>query len=833
MPTLTKEELLKDTGVKSLQQMKELIGQAQLTSSQFRELIEELIRLDVPVLEIGSSSIGKSYSIREMLEACGIRGEFLFVGTEKAEFIEGIPNLKAVNRKTDEIKNEGGTTTAVIKESVGEKFSYLKPYWFPSKIEIGNRMVNGRRQLELEVNDEIQQMWKYVKTQDVEAYKGMSSYGVLETLKFKLQDFVKDAEAIKKEKDDEKHGGGTKGFYSRYVFADAMMYISMLQGYGNFWLILDEIDKVSEQDKDKYAPLLHIVRERELKGWKLSGIRQYEEYDPKFVADITLRIKKMDQALDLFQEGNDIDLTDTRIIAIANDLRTLEKSSPALYRRFVKMIIDRTLYEEKEHNVAPDPRMQDSNPAKFYDNIRHTFNDCIVRKEVPKGSVGPATGGKPAKNTVTIAEDMAFIDSRLVGNPLDELNLQWTLGFIPDILFPGTYFDPASRDNINLIPNKIIENFNKENNPYAMYYYKILVDNFMWYYVKQLMVCANDLIGKKKESIVNKNLQTELDADELLAEIKDYNKPDLQEVLDKVVNRYKNQLKLSEDRFREIVEQQKGSKKAVKGSVDVMSTVFNTGKQKIKTGGLLILKSLKDNKPTKLTGLLMSSIPYIQEQFISSSPYISLETARQYQSDIESTTQELLSRLSNTTDDVAAMDKALGEIELNKEWVFRYGYGIDSPELMNEVEAMKPGTTVGAAVEDNKAQIIDKIVANRPVMMYDRLWAKLPPDLKKKYQQSISTFMMAEKEVLQNLRDSFDHYLEITGQTDASPSKYKEANDAIDAYIERYPFSMKLMIEEKFPIDARGYREGSANEMLDLAKYAIENKLYSPLDVIH
>src|SRR3990172_532311 len=90
----------------------------QPSSEGFKEMIFELIRLDVPVLEVGSSSIGKSYSIREFMDKCGVTGEFLFVGTEKSEFIEGIPNLKAA---------------AVTEKSGAQKFQYLQPAWFPSK----------------------------------------------------------------------------------------------------------------------------------------------------------------------------------------------------------------------------------------------------------------------------------------------------------------------------------------------------------------------------------------------------------------------------------------------------------------------------------------------------------------------------------------------------------------------------------------------------------------------------------------------------------------------------------------------------------------------------
>ena len=66
-----------------------------LTSREYLDIIDETIRLDIPILMVGSSSIGKSYSITEITKSYGMHGEFLFIGSEKSEYIEGIPNLKA------------------------------------------------------------------------------------------------------------------------------------------------------------------------------------------------------------------------------------------------------------------------------------------------------------------------------------------------------------------------------------------------------------------------------------------------------------------------------------------------------------------------------------------------------------------------------------------------------------------------------------------------------------------------------------------------------------------------------------------------------------------
>lgn len=166
-----------------------------LNGDDYREIISELIKLDIPLLEVGSSSIGKSYSIREMLTTSCIKGEFLFVGTEKSEFIEGIPNLKAITTREETAKKSSGADNGTQKEEVGEKFNYLKPYWFPDKIEIGNRLVNGRNQIE-NITGEPKKLWDNIKNQDGNTF----SSGILDTLKIELTKIYKSDDDIKKEK---------------------------------------------------------------------------------------------------------------------------------------------------------------------------------------------------------------------------------------------------------------------------------------------------------------------------------------------------------------------------------------------------------------------------------------------------------------------------------------------------------------------------------------------------------------------------------------------------------------------------------------------------------
>ena len=809
-----------------------------LSSQDYLELISELIRLDVPILEIGSSSIGKSFSIREMLEASGIKGEFLFVGTEKAEFIEGIPNLKATEKRTEKLKTQSGATKAEITEEVGEKFTYLKPYWFPNKVEIANRLGSGRNQLDKIaslVSDangtRMAEMWSYVQGKGGSAFKGQNAFGVLETLKVMLLDYKKSEAEIKREKMAEKESGKKSDYSSQYIYADALQYISMVQGYGNFWLILDEIDKVSEPDKDKYAPLLHIVRERELKGWKLSGIRSYPEYDPKFVADISLRVEKLNKALDLVAQGTDIDLTDTRIIAIANDLRTLEKASPALYRRFVKMIIEKTLYiEKKKDGMAATTEEQErkkielemKDPAKAYNSTRFDFNNCIVSKPIQKEVT---LGGKEV-SSLTVGEDMARIDQRLVGKPLDELNLQWTLGFFPEILFPGQAIDPIT-DPLS-IPNKIIENFNNENEVYKMWYYKILRDNFETKYIQPLMVCANQLVGKKKITTESRELRSEMDADEILSAVKDFDNPDKEVVINDVIERYKKILGFSSEAFQKIIEEQKG-KQGLSGVQDTTNTVYNTGKQKIVTGSRMIEKSFKDGKPTQLTNLLMSSIPFVQQSFLAHNPYISTDVSRQFQDDIDDSMKSVIEKLGGDISSSAALQNATDKLQLDEELVNMYGFGI-SLDMYGKVKTASPAMTDDAVAA--KQEILNQIIENKPVMIFDGLARKLSPKQKYEYVSNSSMWLLAEKEVLQNISEILIYY------TLDYPANSTDASLEMTYYATRFPYSVKTFIDnidsyKGIPELMNDDKQPLFDIMRTVVDESIANSTYSKLDLIN
>ena len=53
----------------------------------------QLIRYDIPVLILGKSSIGKSYTLIDITKKWHIPHQLLYIGSEKSENIEGIPKL--------------------------------------------------------------------------------------------------------------------------------------------------------------------------------------------------------------------------------------------------------------------------------------------------------------------------------------------------------------------------------------------------------------------------------------------------------------------------------------------------------------------------------------------------------------------------------------------------------------------------------------------------------------------------------------------------------------------------------------------------------------------
>ena len=776
-----------------------------LNGDDYREIISELIKLDIPLLEVGSSSIGKSYSIREMLTASCIKGEFLFVGTEKSEFIEGIPNLKAITTREETAKKPSGADNGTQKEDVGEKFNYLKPYWFPDKIEIGNRLVNGRTQIE-NITGEPKKLWEEIKNDSGKTF----SSGILDTLKYELTKIYKSEDDIKVEKKKNKDEKKKTAFFSRYKYADAIFYLSMIQGYGNFWLILDEIDKVEEQDKDKYAPLLHIVRERELKGWSLSGIRQ-TPYDIKFTSTLTGRIENLNKGIDAYISTNgEIDLTDTRIIGIANNLTNLETSSPALYRRFVKIVIDKTLYLKNKEAIT------DKSDASEYQSTRDRFNTCIVAKEV-KTKEG---------DIKTIADAMAFFDITDAGAKLDELNLQWSLGFFPELLFPGGDFTEAKKVNYNIVQNVFIKNFNDKNDVYAMYLYKILTDNFENKYVKPLLTCCSDLVGKKKVVEDTQKMYSQTDAEDYLRDFSDYNNPDRKQVAALFI-KYQEYLELSEKDLKNTLKAQPNLKDKKTGATS--TGTYDTLKRKVEVGGLMIKKTIKDSTPTTLTNMLMSGIPYIQQSFISHSIYVDSSLGEELKKDIQENFKEILKDLGDKSNgqNVDQIDTALGKINPDEEFVNLYGYGIDANDLA-KINKLTP------AESPEKKAIVDSIVKKNPVMIFDKLLLKLNEQDKIEYIKNTSDFLMAEKEIRNNIPPILAGMIMIYSNAINNNPKYKidDFDKELEYYCTTFPFATKEFILDNQTINDDKYKE-LKEIMIELFTKSIANKTYSKVDEIN
>lgn len=284
------------------------------------ELIKNLIRYDIPILILGKSSIGKSYTIIELAKIYRLPNQVLYVGSEKPEHIEGLPKLVGAEKS--------------------EILEYFKPYWFPNADAISGYVRNGRDLFETVRNNYVAGDFRY-------------TYSILNKLLTALSDFEWGADQqsveMKLLDKDVKLGqtaieltdtlklGRTisKDKTARDDVRDLCVYLSTLLGYGNFWLVLDELDKVEERDIDKYAPLLHIVRERWLKSWRLRDINEGKGID------ITRTVKNSDYSSVVKIIDGDIgagrSTLDTRIVGIANKTKNIED---ALFRRFLQIIME-------------------------------------------------------------------------------------------------------------------------------------------------------------------------------------------------------------------------------------------------------------------------------------------------------------------------------------------------------------------------------------------------------------------------------------------------------------------------------------------------------------
>lgn len=401
------------------------------------ELICLLVRYDIPVLMLGKSSIGKSFTIISLAKKWKLPNQLLYVGSEKSEHIEGLPKL--VGLKEDRVTLE-----------------YLQPYWFPDEKVITQIVTNGRNLFNDFIANYYQGNFNYsygVLSKILELFGEKNFEEGKTTLDVDLVDrkvpldrtgmkevvYTKKTWIAQREIVGKEHEG-----YYHDDLRDICVYLCTLLGYGNFWLILDEIDKVEETDVDKFAPLLHIVRERWLKKWKLKPLNEGKGVEiNKMVNNSDYRaIKDMiDINITIKQP-----LLDTRVIAIANKTGQLED---ALFRRFCQVIIS-------------DPLILDPLDIEV-----GAVKNCIDKKLDKK----------------ILREGFEDIDAKRI----DDINLQWILNFFPKMLnerdIQGNYIIQDYRNVMsnNLIdPNKDYEGWKAKKMDLAAgtLLYKIISDNY-------------------------------------------------------------------------------------------------------------------------------------------------------------------------------------------------------------------------------------------------------------------------------------------------------------------------------------------------------------------
>lgn len=363
-----------------------LLGYSSLPNDIMIKYLLTLIRYDIPILMVGSSSIGKSYTILKLAKDFNIPNQILYVGSEKADNIEGLPRLFEKESEKSSNNGKGGA----------EILNYLMPYWFPNADEIQIKVLKGRS-----IFDQV----------NATCYKRSFQFNY----EF-LSQLLTELSSIKFPQNEDTVDGvinGVKFTFNKNKTTNDLeslcMFISTILGYGNYWVLLDELDKVDEMDADKYAPMLHIVRERVLKGRNLiefndgKGAEVYKvksnDYEPIY--------KNL-----LYHLDNELSVLDTRIIAIGNQSENINDISEALFRRFVQVIITDVLVDGK------------------VDEDTDYIKKCLEGK------------GSPQKYASEV--DYAF---------LEEINLQWLYGFLPRIINEG--------DSGNFILSNFIKDITK------------------------------------------------------------------------------------------------------------------------------------------------------------------------------------------------------------------------------------------------------------------------------------------------------------------------------------------------------------------------------------
>jgi hypothetical protein len=444
-------------------------------------ITKQLLRYDIPFLYVGLSSIGKSYSIIEMAESHKINYQILYIGSEKSEYIEGYPDL--ANSKDGNL-------------------SYLKPFWFPNDVEISKQVKNGRDIYKMLIKESgldekkdanivtsyntFNFFFEYIKFIDF----GIEEKYILSTTEndFNLPEYNKLHSSLK----------NLDLELSKSDIIDLANYCSTILGYGNYWVILDELDKVTEEQHDKYAPLLHIVRERRLKSYVMRKINNNRGIQPYKHANRTsyqynYKIVESEIESGNYENGS---LIDSRIIGISNATDNIEE---ALFRRFIQLIVDEKLIYRKDK----------------IDSSKDYFNKKVEEYELKAGI------SLFDKNKELVAEKVQF---------LDDVNLYWTYHVLPTLL--------NEKDEPNLIKNDLImflsnygENFSVDDFLAGSLIGKIIDNNFSEKSVKALLKnvildriknVGLDIATPKEEEEVSSDIESITSEDaEIIDELKD------------------------------------------------------------------------------------------------------------------------------------------------------------------------------------------------------------------------------------------------------------------------------------------------------------------------
>lgn len=362
--------------------------------------ILQLVRYDIPPLIVGKSSIGKSYTIIELTKKWRLPNDILYIGSEKPENIEGLAKL------IDSGYGQGDNKEEILK--------FLKPYWFPNNTTITRQVQNGREkfmQIGAEwINKSIDFGYTYnclysmlISLMEVEFPEQDNQISVRLTdsgkshISSNQEPQVLTNEVVfrrtpvtKTQTETDVESSLSPSQAGVDEIRDLCMYLCTVLGFGNYWLILDEIDKVDKYSLDKYAPLLHIVRERTLKNWTLRPISDKKGLDIPFSLTNGFYNDVADSLDRQIEAG--LPLLDTRVIGIGNASKEIEE---ALFRRFVQVIMEDTmsLYEP------------DINASKVKKCVSDNFEDFNLMD-------------------VSLMKKIGF---------LDDVNLAWQYSVLPKI----------------------------------------------------------------------------------------------------------------------------------------------------------------------------------------------------------------------------------------------------------------------------------------------------------------------------------------------------------------------------------------------------------------